>query len=197
MDMILINKNKLKIILTQEDMSSYGLSCDTIDYENTETRRAFWDIFDIAKHQTGFDAASDRVYVQVYPSRCGGCEMFVTKLIHKKEERVPSVSVRIRDSYTRPDASLCLVYGFDTMNLLLTACEKLKLSGYDSISGAYADCDQKRYYLVLPADGNAGGYAIPEEYGKRMNGTSVLPYIGEHCTCLSVDSAVDLLAPLA
>ena len=80
MELIVISNSKLKIMLTSEDMREYSLDCNTLDYENTETRRAFWSILDEAKQRTGFDAASEKVFVQVYPSKKGGCEMYVTKL---------------------------------------------------------------------------------------------------------------------
>ena len=80
MELILINENKLKITLSRRDMKQYDLDCDTIDYDKTETRKAFWSILDEAKHKTGFDAAKQRVFIQLYPSKEGGCEMYVTKL---------------------------------------------------------------------------------------------------------------------
>ena len=64
MELILISENKLKITLTECDMKQYDLDCDDIDYDNTETRKAFWSILDEAKHRTGFDAASQRVFIQ-------------------------------------------------------------------------------------------------------------------------------------
>jgi negative regulator of genetic competence, sporulation and motility len=80
MELIRIGDSKLKITLTSDDMTQYDLDCDTMDYDNSETRKAFWDILDHAKQITGFDAAGDRVFVQLYPSKKGGCEMYVTKL---------------------------------------------------------------------------------------------------------------------
>lgn len=65
MELILISDSKLKIMLTRDDMQQYALDCDTIDYDNTETRRAFWNILDEAKHRTGFDAAAR---AGVYPA---------------------------------------------------------------------------------------------------------------------------------
>ena len=67
MELIRIGDSKLKITLTSDDMTQYDLDCDTMDYDNTETRKAFWDILDHAKQITGFDAAGDRVFVQLYP----------------------------------------------------------------------------------------------------------------------------------
>ena len=80
MELILISNTKLKVMLSASDMQKYELDNNSIDYDNTETRKAFWQILDEAKHKTGFDAASDKVFIQVYPSRGGGCEMYVTKL---------------------------------------------------------------------------------------------------------------------
>ena len=80
MELILISSSKLKIMLSDADMEKYDLTAETVDYDNTATRRAFWSILDDAKNETGFDAASDRLFIQMYPSKDGGCEMFVTKL---------------------------------------------------------------------------------------------------------------------
>ena len=79
MDLIRIDDNKLKIMLTPVDMQSYALD-DTMDYTKDETRQAFRSIMSEVRSRTGFDAEGNRVYVQLYPSRSGGCEMFVTKL---------------------------------------------------------------------------------------------------------------------
>jgi negative regulator of genetic competence, sporulation and motility len=80
MDLIKINDNKLKIMLTPVDMQSYDLRANELDCTNIETRQAFRSIMDEARSRTGFDAKGNQIYVQVYPSREGGCEMFVTKI---------------------------------------------------------------------------------------------------------------------
>jgi len=87
MELRLINDNKLKIMLTNEDMASLDITCEEIDYDDTGTRRMFWDILDRAKHETGFDAAGDKIFVQVYPDKSGGCLMYVTKMNGMKNER--------------------------------------------------------------------------------------------------------------
>lgn len=80
MEITLLTENELKVSLTRDDMAHYALDCASIDYDTTGTRRAFWSILDEARLQTGFDAAHDRIYIRIYPSRDGGCEMYVTKL---------------------------------------------------------------------------------------------------------------------
>ena len=80
MELIKISDSKLKIALTPTDMEKYSLDIQTMDYDKTETRSAFWQLLDEAKHKTGFDAASEKIFVQIYSSIGGGCEMYVTKL---------------------------------------------------------------------------------------------------------------------
>lgn len=197
MEMILINANKLKVMLTPEDMQGYALTCEMIDYDNTETRRAFWDIFDTAKHTTGFDAASARVYVQAYPSRGGGCELYVTRMVHTKGDRMPTVSLRVKQVHILDDAEHTCVYRFDELADLLSACGKLHNAGFAHPSSAYVDPDTKKYYLILPLFEDEVGFSFLEEYGHRMAEQAIHSYIGEHCTCLTRDAAVDLLATLA
>lgn len=135
MELLLISDSRLKVILSREDMEKYSLSAEMMDYDNTETRRAFWSILDEAKHRTGFDAAADRVFVQVYPSRCGGCEMFVTKLGEKSERKRTEET---RRALTLSDGERSLVaqkggrlapcsgaYRFADLSLLLSACRSL------------------------------------------------------------------------
>ena len=69
MELIKISDSKLKIALTPTDMEKYSLDIQTMDYDKTETRSAFWQLLDEAKHKTGFDAASEKIFVQIYSSK--------------------------------------------------------------------------------------------------------------------------------
>ena len=90
----MISDNKLKVMLCQEDLKHFELKAEELDYSNTETKRMFWDVLSQAKHQTGFDTDGQRVLVQLYPSKEGGCEMFVTKigLLSSSCNRKPSIN---------------------------------------------------------------------------------------------------------
>ncbi len=144
MELLMIDANKLKITLSEQELSSYSLTCDSIDYDNTETRRAFWSILDEAKHRTGFDAASDKIYIQVYPARDGGCEMFVTKL---KSAGRPAVAVR---QERLPES---LLFRFAALRDMLAASAALSAAGYVLPSSAY-EADGRYYlFLTVPAAG--------------------------------------------
>ena len=65
MELIRIGEGKLKVMLTEEDMALYALDDTASDCSGTETRRAVFAILDAAKAQIGFDAARDRVCIQM------------------------------------------------------------------------------------------------------------------------------------
>ncbi len=218
MELLLISDSKLKVMLSAADMRKYEIDCETIDYDNTETRRAFWSILDEAKHRTGFDAASDKVFVQVYPSKGGGCEMYVTKLgiyplneeekeedgaknISKKYNFVPAaLSTPARRSYST-------VYRFDCIDSLLSVCKRLKMIDFCGESAAYtakAEMPNTHYYLVLEEKIPLGKMHSPakgrlsfiSEYGRAVNLYGIHSYIKEHCRPICECGAVESLHAL-
>ncbi len=80
MELIVIDETKLKIMLTPPDMRHYDLHAERMSTANAATRTAFRHIFDDARERIGFDTSGERLLVQLYTSRGGGCEIFVTKL---------------------------------------------------------------------------------------------------------------------
>ncbi len=72
--------NEIRIRLTQEDLEKFSITLEDFDYDSTKGKRIIWELFDRAKEETGFDAAGEKVYIQLYPMDKGGCELFVTKL---------------------------------------------------------------------------------------------------------------------
>ncbi|MBQ7365162.1 MAG: adaptor protein MecA [Clostridia bacterium] len=133
MDFIVIRDKKLKIALQKEELAVYGLTVEGFDYSNVETKKALWQILAKAKSEVGFDAADQALYVEVYPSRRGGCEIFVTKLSDKRQSE--SVGMRQR------------VIGFRDMEALLAASEALLRAGYDASASVFHF--RGRYALVL------------------------------------------------
>ncbi len=220
MELIMISDSKLKIMLTLDDMKTYSLDCATLDYDNTETRKAFWSILDEAKHRTGFDAASEKVFVQVYPSRTGGCEMYVTKLgifadrtavgdeTGEEEDDVKlnlggKEDVKDRDARTKDGRRYerTLVYRFLDAERLIKACGRLTESGYSGESSAYF-CDEGRngkYYLLIRDSGYALGreeYPFISEYADKVDSCIFGMYIGEHGKCICRKNAVKTLGRL-
>ena len=208
MELIRISASKLKIMLTGEDMEKYALDARTADYDDTATRRAFWSILDDAKNQTGFNAAGDRVFIQLYPSKQGGCEMFVTKMnllsSEEGEKKTSLLSGRISKTVLecmddgnreRVDA-----YAFDTLSSLLAVCHRLLDLGWHGKSEAYRGYNGKCYLILC--EKYAGAYAPLDpfsfitEFGKAERTETVRLYIREHGACICEKNAVETLGVL-
>ena len=189
MELFLINSEKLKVTLSSEDMSYYSLTSESIDYHNTETRRAFWSILDEAKHQTGFDAASERVLVQVFPLRSGGCEMFVTKVHSPTHTDTPISLVKAR----RSDGEY--YFRFQNLTLLLKACRASK-NHTDIKSSAYTD-GEFFYLQISPSE--EGENFFPTEFPHILCefaspiSAAEFAIAGERCTLIAEDDAIKRL----
>ena len=195
MELIRISDTKLKVMLSEEDMILYDLDTEALDYDNKETRRAFWQILDEAKRKTGFDASADRIFVQVYASKKGGCEMFVTKVGrldegNKRAKGLPMI--RKKES----------IYVFDSFDTTTLMCEKLKAIGYEGESSVYMDEKKGLYYFIVDErssdsvlkNSSLGEYGFLSEYGKKKSGSLMLAYIKEHYACIDGKDAVNTLS---
>ncbi len=204
--MTLLDKGKLKICLTPFDMVHYDLTCEKIDYDNTETRRALWEMFDEAKHRTGFDAADGRICIRVYPEKSGGCEIYITKIGDKTSPSENDMSYTAKDAVTPQFARAPAVYSFSSLEDILSACRCLRASGYSGESSAFFDDAPKnrRYYLVISE--NAPRYAgkcayknggiFMEEFGKRCQSENAVAFLTEYCRRICEKNAVEILSSL-
>lgn len=108
MELIKISASKLKIMLSVPDMQKYDLEADSIDCADERTREAFRHIFDDAGAQVDFRTEGERLFIQLYTSRGGGCEIFVTKLGPKSDARLSDTFQSRASSPTPSDSELTL-----------------------------------------------------------------------------------------
>ncbi len=180
MELILISNSKLKIMLSAEDMKLYNIECDG----ESALHRGFKPVLDAARRDCGFDTESGRLLVQVFPSRGGGCEMFVTRVAlgsgkDGKDENKPSVCI------------------FKTAGDLASVCRILNLRGYGRDSSAYA-LEEGVFALFLPEfdpdERLPLGAAVIEEFGQRRDLENLEEYIKEHARTIFLSDAVALLS---
>ena len=101
MELILISNTKLKIMLNENDMRTYRINSET-DCAEPATRRAIRSLLECAREQIGFNTEGSEIFVQLYTSKRGGCELFVTK----SEMNEPSNSVSEEVSSPIPSESI-------------------------------------------------------------------------------------------
>ena len=210
MEIIMISDSKLKVMLCKEDLNHFELKPEQLDYSNTETKRMFWDILNRAKHQTGFDTDGQRVLVQLYPSKQGGCEMFVTKIgllysesdeeasKYNYDEKNTQKSLHTKKEKKRTND--CSAFAFDTTSALISVCKRLCELGYVGESSSYI-CDNGKKYLLLSDIYENDSRAINEfsfifEYAFPEDPKKLEYFISEHGNPILENDAVTKLGKL-
>jgi negative regulator of genetic competence, sporulation and motility len=195
-EVLKISDSKLKIMLTGQDMQRYRLNSDNIDYNDPKTKHSFWQILDSVKETHGFDTSGDKVLIQFYPSKDGGCELFITKLgiLPAASERTIAKSNRI----TMLEERRC-VYRFDDFETMLSGVKLIKSSDGIKYSDAFLG-EGGEYYLEIFERGAVSAAELCElsrllEFARSVP-LSRYPYITEHCEKLTDGDAVDLLSKL-
>ena len=209
MEIIMISECKLKLMLAREDLAEFELDAEQLDYSKTETKRMFWDILNRLKRKVGFQTDGHRVLVQLFPSRDGGCEMFITKFADARrdggenetqapsEREVPLLHYKPshRETGGKPGA-----FSFDNLEWMLTVCRRLLGIGYAGESSAYIG-DESRYFLFLEGLDPTGylpldEYSFIAEYGQVENVEALRDFLCEHGRILCRGDAVDVLGLL-
>ena len=206
MELIRISDRKLKIMLTPTDMRHFEFNIDTFGEDSAQMHRAFRLLLDEIKQQIGFEADDNRISVQYFPSREGGCEMFISHLpLHTEEdreehrfsctklrERLPMAK---RGSFHRECA-----YRFLSLSALLAVCGRLCSIGYIGASSAYRDT--RGYYYLLISIFSATPFSTPDEmnfiveYGHIENVNLLKLYLCEHGATVCAENAVHQLGKL-
>jgi negative regulator of genetic competence, sporulation and motility len=180
MELILISNSKLKIMLSAEDMKKYNIECDG----GSALRQGFKPVLERAHDDCGFDIESGRLLVQVFPSRGGGCEMFVTR-------------IALTGSDGATDASVCI---FDCLGAMISLCRVLHTRGLGKKSEAYA-LPEGSFALILPEFDRDERLpleaAVINEFGYRRDCEKIEGYIKEHSRAIFTENAVARLAELA
>lgn len=225
MELIKISQSRLKIMLTSEDMNEFKLDFPDLTNENCqspEARRALRCILEKAKEITGFDTGADRVFIQLYPSREGGCEMFVSKTettaiscqaelydnqsantAEEKEETQCDVSHKSSNEML---FSVSEAWCFDDVEYLIEACKRLEAHRNTEerqtihSSRAWVD-EENRYHLIIEYRSQVKkegeqGFIYLSEYGICEAPERLLLYISEHGKNILNQGAIEAFAAL-
>lgn len=195
MEFLLIGESKIKIVLSREEAEGYGLDSGTPDVSGPVARRAFWRILDRAKAEVGFDPAGDKVLIQVYPIKNGGCEIFVTKLGILSESSARLVSKSDRIAMLSKKRSL---YAFDNIEDIIAASVAVRSISREISPKSDVYTDGKKYYLSIEEYGKGGEpieFPCILEFGTGLT-AELSGYICEHADCLTEGDGIERFSSL-
>ncbi len=208
MEFIRISDSKLKIMLDGQDMDYYDIDTEALSGEGEDGRRVMRRLLEDARRRSGFDVTGERILVEMYPSKVGGCELYVTRL-HDDEPTVGEARPSRQEPKKErelPTASegenYALLYMFDSMEALLAVCRQLSATGFRGRSAAYAETNGSFFLALSERKKEARGLYIEkknicpvaEEYGRRRERRSLVG-VKETAICLADGDAVSRLAP--
>ena len=209
MELIKITDQRLKIMLTPSDMTQFELDPTSIENCNAQTTHAFRSFWGTVRQRYGLDFDDSHLSVQYFPSRGGGCEMFISSMQNQyagddKDRRrrtaglgngILPITKPLSGNFLRESA-----YRFENLSNLLAACHRLKSIGYIGESAAYRD-GTSVYYLLLKLL-SPSPFTLPDEfaflceYGRPENASALRLYFREHGFIIRSPDAVDVLAEL-
>ncbi len=189
MELIIIDDSRIKLMLTAEDMAAYRIAAG-----ESGTKEALKGIIKDAREKCGYSGIGmkGRIYVEMYPSKKGGCELFVTKLAERENgTNMKTGNEGILAEYRKYIFRGRVIYSFESMAHLLRACLGLMKNGYIGESTAYHDETKRTYYLIIEHE----SYIAGENLGSLCQ-SSIYYYINEHCRMICSE-AVPTLGKLA
>ena len=191
-------------MLTATDMLHFEMNTDRLGEDSEQMRRSFRLLMREVRRKIAFDLDDRRVSVQYFPSREGGCEMFVSSLPQNEDKKRSLAAVPAAPLPAKPQKAQSFrresAYRMKEIGDLLRACERLRASRFCGESRAYRD--RRGGYFLLVGFVSASPVRFPEEisflseYGELCNLTQIRIYIREHASLIS-ERAVEELASLA
>ena len=184
-------------MLTASDLSGFGISAKDLDYTAPKTKQMLREILSRAETELEFVCSEHRTLFQVYTSKKGDCEIFITRLDTAENDG----SVHYRSLYDKSEEMPSRgIFGFDQLEWMLSVCRRLYGMGYSGKSSAYIG-DDRRFYLLLdslysPEYSPVDEYSFICEYGESENLLATTEYLFEHGKEICNDNAVETLSVL-
>ncbi len=194
MEIVRIGKHTVKVSLNTEEAKEYSAA----SYENlndVEIKEAFSKLLLKIKEKVDFSYAGRKIFTEIYPSKDGGCEVFIScisleaqKALNREKEQIGEI---------KKQKTLRSIYDFDILENLLSASYRLNEIHCKNESSVFYDEERKRYILVLEEIYHKDlKYAFLLEYSKHIKGTA-LNYIKEHYKCILKRDGIKILSALA
>ena len=171
MEILQIAKGRLKVTLNAEELSEYQIDPDGMDSDEEGTAKGFEELLAVVSAKTEQQFSGGKTYVQIYPARDGGCELFFIHIdtVAKPEKAL----VPLND----PSGYLCIFEQRQEAARFMALLKARKLNGT-----VYLQPQTDRYLVFVSLRGEE--HLLLEEFGRRVDPKTAL-YLKEHCASVS------------
>ena len=191
----MISPGKMKLMLTKSDLDKYELNTNALDGEDSLVKQSFRELLDDVKRVSGFDASDDKVFIQLYPSRDGGAEIYITRLTQRRDEKRALHEKTVR---------VGTVYAFLSLGDMIEACARFSDEDLPEFSSGWYG--EGMYFLLtesqIPYSDSFHRRKIDKslqfvgDYGKIIERETAEFYVKEHCLCFCEKNAVKMLGSM-
>ncbi len=166
MEILQIAKGRLKVTLTAEELNEYAVDIDGMAYDGSASAQAFEEILAVVCAKTDLKTDRGQTYVQVYPSKEGGCELFFIHI--DAEDDAPRALVPLSETQTY----LCFFEQQEQMTHFLQLCRQN--GGRTSV---FLLPERNGYVVLAEKKGESGLFL--REHGVRVDRRAAY-YLEEH-----------------
>ena len=192
MEILQIGKQAVKVSLSKSEAMKYRV---TLNDESTDekVKEAFSLLLKDIKKETNFSYANKKIFTEIFPSKDGGCDIYISCISEELENRVYKEKTFENEMKKKEKSS---IYEIDSLEKLLNVSYRLNEIGHREKSSVYYDEEKKRYFLVLE-DTNTKNikYAFLLEYAKYIK-NHLNTFIKEHYKCIVSKNAVKIFSNL-
>ncbi len=194
MEILRISKHAIRISLSTEEAKEYKILKDaSLDDENIKF--AFARLLDKAESEVDFSYAGRKIFTEIFPSKDGGCEIFISCIGMEDKEIVYKDKQQLSEN--KKSKAMLAIFDFDCFEKLLNACYRLNEIKYKKRSSVYYSNDNKHYFMVLEDVYIKDlKFAFLQEYAKYIKG-NILSFLKEHYACIIKKEGVKVLSALA
>lgn len=186
-----IDKQTVKVILTQADMDDFDITYEEMDYKDPNTRRVILELLQRIKDEMAVDFGGGKLFVEAFPYLDGGCVLYICTIAAESEKKPRPKNT---SSFNTP-----LVFEFDELGLMTAACGRLQLRYNHIILKSALYLYENRYRLLLYTYFKLDDklIAMVSEYGRYIGKGSIQSsFVKEHARCLLETNAIETLAAL-
>lgn len=120
-----INEDKLRIILTSNDLQEKNIDIHSFVSNSIESQKLFWDMLDEAEKQTGFKAQNCQLVIEALAVNGGNFILTVTKVksdevASKLKTKKAKVSAKIKNPKLSESTN---IYKFDDFENFISFCK--------------------------------------------------------------------------
>lgn len=181
----ILDRQTVKIVLSEMDMEELAITYEEMDYSRPETRKLIMRLLNRVRDKTNMDFTGGKLFIEAFPSQEGGCILYLN-LIEKPASKTAT------QGFSAP-----LIFQIGSLEELHKVCEKLFTRYHHLILKSSLYQSEQGYTLMLYSYYKLDEklIAIVKEHGDLLGKGNIQKcLVEEHQRLLVKDKAIETIA---